>query len=60
MSDKFISFDSFIFCKAINVLTNLELWHRGEDQHEDGGQQEEGADHHQHLPIQGKRNLVTN
>ena len=27
----------------------LELWHCGEDEHDDGGQEEEGADNHQHL-----------
>ena len=31
------------------VLTHLKLWHSGEDEHDDGGQEEQGAHDHQHL-----------
>ena len=36
-------------CYLQQTETNLELGDRGEDQHHDGGQQEEGTHYHQHL-----------
>ena len=45
----------YIFWECMDDWTHLELWHGGEYQHEDGGQQEEGANHHQHLWTQGKK-----
>ena len=34
---------------VFKIFTNLELWDSGEDQHDDGGQEEQGAHDHQHL-----------
>ena len=36
------------------MLTHLKLWDSGEDEHDDGGQEEEGADDDQHLEQEGK------
>ena len=49
--DLCLSPDSRLYCAR--DFTHLKLWHRWEDEHDDGGEEEEGADDHQHLGVGG-------